>query len=38
MKLFTTVNAGTRGIVREVRARDAELVEYDQVLLYIEPD
>lgn len=38
MKLFTTVLAGTAGIVRRVLAEDAELVEYDQPLILIEPD
>jgi acetyl-CoA carboxylase biotin carboxyl carrier protein len=38
MKLFTTVLAGTAGIVRKVLAEDAELVEYDQPLILIEPD
>lgn len=38
MKLFTTVLAGTAGIVRRVLAEDAELVEYDQALILIEPD
>ena len=37
MKLFTSVPAGVAGIVREVLARDAELVEFDQPLFLIEP-
>ena len=38
MKLFTTVLAGTSGVVRQVLVEDAELVEYDQPLILIEPD
>jgi len=37
MKLFTSVPAGVAGIVREVLAADAELVEFDQPLFLIEP-
>ena len=37
MKLFTAVRAGVAGTVREVVVQDGELVEYDQVLLYVEP-
>ena len=37
MKLFTTIYAPCAGTVREVRAEDAELVEYGQVLFVIEP-
>ena len=36
MKLFTAVRAGTAGIVRRICVNDAELVEFGQVLLYIE--
>lgn len=38
MKLFTTVRAGVTGIVRKLPVADAELVEFDQPLIYIEPD
>lgn len=37
MKLFTSVTAGVGGIVREIVAQDAELVEGGQPLFYIEP-
>jgi acetyl-CoA carboxylase biotin carboxyl carrier protein len=37
MKLFTSVRAGTAGVIREICADDAELVEYGQTLFYIEP-
>jgi acetyl-CoA carboxylase biotin carboxyl carrier protein len=37
MKLFTPVRAGMKGIVRQVCVEDAELVEFDQPLFYIEP-
>ena len=37
MKLFTPVRAGMRGIVRQLCVEDAELVEFDQPLFYIEP-
>ncbi|HVZ42657.1 MAG TPA: acetyl-CoA carboxylase biotin carboxyl carrier protein [Ramlibacter sp.] len=38
MKLMNTVNAGVAGTVREVRAADAQMVEYGQVLVVIEPE
>ena len=38
MKLFTTVFAGVSGTVRQALVEDAELVEFDQPLLLIEPD
>lgn len=38
MKLMNTVNAGVAGTVREIRAADAQLVEYGQVLILIEAD
>ena len=38
MKLFTTVRAGVTGIVRQVLVADAELVEFQQPLFYIEAD
>jgi acetyl-CoA carboxylase biotin carboxyl carrier protein len=37
MKLFTSVRAGTAGVVREICVDDAEMVEYGQTLFYIEP-
>lgn len=37
MKLFTQVNAGTQGVVKKICIKDAEMVEYGQPLLYIEP-
>ena len=38
MKLFTTVRAGVIGTIRELLVADAELVEFDQPLFYVEPD
>lgn len=37
MKLFTSVRAGTAGVIREICVDDAEMVEYGQTLFYIEP-
>ena len=37
IKLFTTVRAGSAGIVRKICANDGDLVEFDQVLFYIDP-
>lgn len=37
MKLFTSVRAGVAGVVRQLAVQDAEMVEHEQVLLYIEP-
>jgi acetyl-CoA carboxylase biotin carboxyl carrier protein len=37
MKLYTTIFAPVAGTVREICARDGELVEYGQVLFVIEP-
>jgi len=37
MKLFTTVRAGVSGIVREVYAKDGDLVEFEQALFLVEP-
>jgi len=36
MKLFTSVQAGVTGVVREVLVKDGELVEHNQVLFVIE--
>jgi acetyl-CoA carboxylase biotin carboxyl carrier protein len=38
MKLFTTVRSGVAGTVREILAKDEEVVEFDQPLFLIEPD
>ena len=38
MKLFTTVRAGVVGTVKQVLVADAELVEFEQLLFYVEPD
>ena len=38
MKLFTPVPSGVRGIVREIRARDGQMVEFDELLLLVEPN
>ncbi len=38
MKLFTPVQGSVRGIVREIRARDGQMVEYDDVLIIVEPN
>lgn len=37
MKLFTSVNAGVHGIVRQVCVADGEMVEHDQLLFLVEP-
>jgi len=37
MKLFTTLRADVRGVVRRICVEDAEMVEFGQVLFYIEP-
>lgn len=37
MKLFAPVAAGVRGVVREVLAKDGQMVEFDMPLLLIEP-
>lgn len=38
MKLFTTLLAGVRGIVRRICVNDAVMVEHGDVLFYIEPN
>lgn len=38
MKLFTTLTAGVSGIVREIVVQDGEMVEFDQILMWIEPE
>ena len=37
MKLFTAVQAGVAGVVRQICVNDSEMVEHDQVLMYVEP-
>jgi len=37
MKLFTPVKAGIDGTVREICASDGQMVEYEQVLVIVEP-
>ncbi len=37
MKLFAPVRAGIDGSVREVRAQDGAMVEFDQILFIVEP-
>jgi acetyl-CoA carboxylase biotin carboxyl carrier protein len=37
MKLFTTVRAGVSGTVREIYAKDGDMVEFDQPLFLVEP-
>lgn len=36
MKLFTAVKAGVKGIVRRVCVQDADMVEFGQLLFYVE--
>jgi acetyl-CoA carboxylase biotin carboxyl carrier protein len=38
MKLFTAVVAGAKGVVRRICVSDAVLVEFDQILFYVEPN
>jgi acetyl-CoA carboxylase biotin carboxyl carrier protein len=38
MKLMNTVRAGIAGVVTEIRAGNAELVEFGEVLMRIRPD
>jgi acetyl-CoA carboxylase biotin carboxyl carrier protein len=38
MKLFAPVQGGVRGIVKEIRARDGQMVEFDEVLIVVEPN
>lgn len=37
MKLFTTIRAGTGGVVREICVKDGQMVEFGQDLMWIEP-
>ena len=36
MKLFAPVPSGVSGVVREIRARDGQMVEYDDILMLVE--
>lgn len=38
MKLFTSIRSSIAGTVRQLLAADGTLVEFDQPLLYLEPD
>ena len=38
MKLMNTVRAGVRGTVAAIAARNGELVEYGEALLFVRPD
>ena len=37
MKLFTTIQAGLSGTVREIVATDGKMVEFGEALMWIEP-
>ena len=37
MKLMNSIEAGVRGVVREIHAADATAVEYGEILMAIEP-
>ena len=37
MKLFTPVSAGTAGVIHEIWIDDAQMVEFDQILIVIDP-
>ena len=37
MKLFTPVSAGTAGVIHEICIDDAQMVEFDQILVVIDP-
>jgi acetyl-CoA carboxylase biotin carboxyl carrier protein len=37
MKLFNSITAGTAGRIAEIRAQNAALVEYNEVLIVIDP-
>ena len=37
MKLFTPVKAGVSGVIREICVSDGQMVEYEQLLVVIEP-
>ncbi len=37
MKLFTTLEAGAKGVIKQVCVQDAAMVEFGDTLFYIEP-
>jgi len=37
MKLFTTLKAGVKGVIKQVCVQDANMVEFGDTLFYIEP-
>jgi biotin carboxyl carrier protein len=37
MRLFTPLKGGVKGIVHEIRARNGQMVEFDEVLMVVEP-
>jgi acetyl-CoA carboxylase biotin carboxyl carrier protein len=37
MKLFTTLKAGVKGVLKQACVKDAVMVEHNDVLFYIEP-
>ena len=38
MKLFSTINAGIHGRIKRICAEDGQLVEYGQVLFFVDPN
>ena len=38
MKLFTTIKAGKPGRITRIRAEDGQLVEYNEVLFWMDPN
>jgi biotin carboxyl carrier protein len=37
MKLMSSIEAGVRGVVKEIAAQNAAAVEYGEVLMVIDP-
>ena len=37
MKLFTPVRSGIDGVIKEICVADAEMIEYQQLLVIIDP-
>jgi acetyl-CoA carboxylase biotin carboxyl carrier protein len=37
MKLFTTLKAGVKGTIKQVCVKDSAMVEFGEILFYIEP-
>ena len=37
MKLFTPVKSGVKGTVRQIVVNDGTMVEYEQILVIVEP-